>query len=512
MSEYLFDANEIINTREYLFSRPPRAAQAFGLILATALAAAFIWMHYFSMDIYVKASGAIRPVDASSTIRTLTGGLVAEVNMIDGAYVERGDVLFTIDSRTAIMRIDTNRSLLGEANGQLALLQSYRTSIDTERNSVDNSTAAGRQYYILVEKYLNDKKLVLDQDKDTSEKTQYAKQSAQINLESKRSALSILETDLISLEAVKRGIETESMDNFPADLQSAAYKAQLVKHLQELAALRSSQALAEEQAAKLESLYQSGTITQNEVQQANVKVEEAKSSIELQVQSAKLSIEQYIEEARQKILTVKYEILSIENEISSYSLTSSSKLSLEKAKLETLATIDSMILDKETQIKSYESEIASMEAEMDGYVFRAPSSGALNLTNELSPGEYLTAGTDLGSIVPQSTDAFRVVLAVSNKDIAGVEKGQDILIKFLALPYQDFGSVTATIDQVSTDTRYDQSSGTTYYTVEASLPNKPLVSRDGKTENPRVGMAVEGQILSGDISILRFLIKKFLGE
>ncbi|MDR2752260.1 MAG: HlyD family secretion protein [Clostridiales bacterium] len=512
MSEYLFDANEIINTREYLFSRPPRAAQAFGLILTLALVAAFVWMHFFSMDLYVKGSGAIRPVEASSSIKTLTGGLVAEVNMIDGANVEKGAVLFTLDSRTAIMRIETNRSLLNEAHDQLTLLQSYRTSIDTEKNKVDNSTAAGRQYHILVEKYLNDKKLVLNQDKDSSEKTQYAKQSAQINLDSKKSSLSILETDLVALEAFKRGIETESLDNFPTDSQAAPYKAQLSKHLQELNTLRSQQSLAEEQAAKLDSLYQSGAITQNEVQQANVKVEETKNTIELQIQSAKLSIEQVIEETRQKILSVKYEILSIENEISSYSLTSDSKLALENAKLETLATIDSMILDKETQIKTYETDIASMEAEMDGYVFKAPSSGTLNLTNVLSPGEYLQAGVELGSIVPHTTDAFRIVVAVGNKDIAGVEPGQEMRIKFLALPYQDFGSVIVKIDQVSTDTRYDSSSGSTYYSVEANLANEPLVARDGRIEHPKVGMAVEGQIINGDISILKYLLKKFLGE
>jgi HlyD family secretion protein len=153
-----------------------------------------------------------------------------------------------------------------------------------------------------------------------------------------------------------------------------------------------------------------------------------------------------------------------------------------------------------------------MESEIDGYVVKAPSSGALNLTTTISPGELLTAGTDLGSIVPQTSDGFRVVLAVSNKDIAGVSPGQDIRIKFQALPYQDFGAVVVKIDQVSTDTRYDQSSGTTYYTVEAALEDKPLKSRDGRVENPRVGMAVEGQIISGDISILRFLIKKFLGS
>jgi HlyD family secretion protein len=273
--------------------------------------------------------------------------------------------------------------------------------------------------------------------------------------------------------------------------------------------LRIEDEAASKQAANSAVLYEAGVIPKSDLDAANVKAESSKAAISTFSETEKLNLEQSMETIKKTITELQYAVKKAENELLSYSKpNSSAALTVEKLKLDTLSAIDLQIREKEDEIKAVQNETRALEVDMESFKVIAPSSGTLNLVYQLAKGELLAPGTEIGSIVPDVTDSFRITLSVSNKDIASVKAGQKIKLKFLALPYQEYGSAEGTVLQISSDSRSDNTTGESYYTIEASVENKPIKSYKGNDEYIRVGMAVEGQVISGTKSLLRYALEK----
>ncbi|MDR1542593.1 MAG: HlyD family secretion protein [Clostridiales bacterium] len=502
-----YEIAELRDSREILLSEPHHFIAAFTGILFAVLICATVWMYFGVIDVYVKASGVVRPVDAVSVIRSISGGKVDEVFLEDGALVKQGDVLFTFDKESVLLQMENDKQLEQEALDDLECLRQYRECIDLSENKMDESTAKGRQYSLLVEKYLMDKQIAEQQRTEELQNIEHQKESAQLSLSSAKDSLRYSKSELAHLNAYKKAVEDDA-SQAPSESVMGKYAAQLTKYQAQLGDLKDELVNAEEQALKSKQLFEAGASAKTDVDDAAARVASIKASIGSLKQSELLSIEQSVSSVERTIEELEFTIKKAENDVLTFSGDKKSgELIIDKVRLDTLAQIDAEIKSKEKTVKDLQAEMKTLEVQMNDYAITAPTEGVVNLGYQLMKGELLQAGTEIGSIIPADTDVFKVTLSVSNKDIAGVKVGQRIKFKFLALPYQEYGMVDGVVTQIASDASTSQS-GEKYYSVEASLENKPIKSYKGVDEQIKVGMVVEGQVISDTKRILRWALEK----
>ena len=64
------------------------------------------------------------------------------------------------------------------------------------------------------------------------------------------------------------------------------------------------------------------------------------------------------------------------------------------------------------------------------------------------------------------------------------------------------------IKHINADSSYNALTGTSYYLVEAQVDSRPLISYKGEKSTIKVGMTLEGQIITKRKKILHYLLEK----
>ena len=134
--------------------------------------------------------------------------------------------------------------------------------------------------------------------------------------------------------------------------------------------------------------------------------------------------------------------------------------------------------------------------------------GYINLDMELSFGDYLEHGKFIGSIIPKSGDNLRLQMSVSNKDIADIRIGDKVKCRIDALSYKEYGMIEGEIVRISAGSTGNPDSNLGYYIVEATIPNLKMTSHKGKLSEIKVGMFVEGHIITRTRKIIHYLIEQ----
>lgn len=72
-------------------------------LLAAILAAGIGWMYFSDIDMVVKGNSVFRSNEKARYVSADTGGVIAECNTEEGQYVNKGDILFVINSQEQII-------------------------------------------------------------------------------------------------------------------------------------------------------------------------------------------------------------------------------------------------------------------------------------------------------------------------------------------------------------------------------------------------------------------------
>jgi len=64
------------------------------------------------------------------------------------------------------------------------------------------------------------------------------------------------------------------------------------------------------------------------------------------------------------------------------------------------------------------------------------------------------------------------------------------------------------IKKINADSFMDDLTGVSYYLVESNIENKPLLSYTGEKASIKVGMSLEGQIVSERKKVLYIILEK----
>lgn len=170
--------------------------------------------------------------------------------------------------------------------------------------------------------------------------------------------------------------------------------------------------------------------------------------------------------------------------------------------LETTGPV-SQALEQKNRIGRLQSEINVAELSLQQTTITSPVAGIITNLNVRAPGSIVQSGQDLATIVP--TDAPLVVDAqVPNKDIAFIEKGLPVKLKFDAFPSQDYGTIEGKIIEVSPDAQKDEKSGESSYKVIIELQQREIKTKDKKIAL-RPGLTLTADIVTERKSVLRQL-------
>jgi HlyD family secretion protein len=185
----------------------------------------------------------------------------------------------------------------------------------------------------------------------------------------------------------------------------------------------------------------------------------------------------------------------------------SEELVRERHRLDMLTSISDALFTMESTRSTLMMEISRLRMTINEAQITAPIDGVISMFTEINAGDLIQAGVDIAAIIPASDGEHRVMLAISNADIAEIEEGQRINFRFAALPFADFGEMAGRVTRISIDARTG-ADGRSYFLVEAEMESGSLFDRQGAEAHIRVGMMCDARVITGSQRIIHWVLER----
>ncbi|HEX9061915.1 MAG TPA: HlyD family efflux transporter periplasmic adaptor subunit [Clostridia bacterium] len=485
MKAYIQNINEITESREMMEARPNAFVIIFVYLLIAILACALIWSYFGEIDDYSKANGVVRPNDKISTITNKVLGKVENIYFEEGKKVKKGDILYVIEHSTLDIQKSALQNELNKAVKELDNETKLKRSIQDSQNYFDEKNNDERPYYNRYVQY----------------ETDMAVQSKQVDQNTE--SLDKTNSNLKNQELLKQSIEQNK--NLFSENEKVYYN-QYVDYT--LNVKRRQDTVSQKKVAydSAKELYENNAISKHDFDTAQNDYYAAQLDVETYKNQCLLDLNTKIEELLKS--QKEYE-LSIKNVgQNSGNKQQYTEATLEKNRMDTLVQIDTEIETNQKNIDSINKNLDTLNINIADCTVKSPIDGTVNVTTDINKQDLLQAGTEVLTIIPDYSFQYKVELLASNKDIANIKEGQKIKYHFQALPYKEYGEMEGVITKIGMDSKTNSQTGESYYTVEASIKNKPLYSYKGVKGEIKVGMACEAQIITRSKKILYYILEK----
>jgi HlyD family secretion protein len=150
--------------------------------------------------------------------------------------------------------------------------------------------------------------------------------------------------------------------------------------------------------------------------------------------------------------------------------------------------------------------LRAAELSQDRTQIRAPVNGVIASLDVPGAGAVVEQGSRIATIVPKDARLVAEV-QVPNKDVAFVAPGRRAKVKIDAFPYQDYGTITGRVSNVSPDARADERFGS-FYKVTISLDQEAF-RVGGQSLSLRSGLTLTAGIVTERKSVLSLLLDPF---
>lgn len=139
---------------------------------------------------------------------------------------------------------------------------------------------------------------------------------------------------------------------------------------------------------------------------------------------------------------------------------------------------------------------------------RSPVDGVVNDVQVTTIGGYVSPGQKIMQVVPVG-EKLLVEARVKPNDIAFIKTGDRAVVKVTAYDFSIYGGLSGTVQQVSADSVYDETTREAYFTVVVETDRAWLGS--GAHRLPITpGMVCDVEILTGRKSVLAYLLKPIM--
>jgi len=501
---YIQNISELSDSREMLESKPHAFMAWFAYLLIAIIAAALVWSYYGEIEEYVRASGVVRPGDNISTVRNALTGTIDTVYMEEGILVQKGDTLYTVDTSALILDQEDCLQMIEKLETERAQLLTFRQSIQEDTNLFNPEDEDELGYYNRVLKYTVDRKANAEQInnanldlKQTANDMGASKTSVQTQLTEANELYTQQSTLLASIE--------QKTDLF--EQKDSEYHRRFEDYLYSQNRLDTAYTQAVEAYDNQTLLYESGIVTQKDVENAKRIADSAKQDADKFRNESIMSVQQAVNQTRQNIQDLTNAVNKWDSGALAYGGRQQDvNLMLDKMKLDMLVQIEDSLVNNKANLDKVNSDLRSIALSLEKSVVVSPITGILNMYTEINAGDIVQPGMEIATIIPDTGTNYKIQLMVSNKDIASINGDQIIRYHFHALPYREYGEASGIVQKIGTDARVEQNQS--YYLIEATIDETELTSYKGDTGQIKVGMACDAQVVTQSKKILFWLLEK----
>jgi len=219
--------------------------------------------------------------------------------------------------------------------------------------------------------------------------------------------------------------------------------------------------------------------------------------------------------ARHRVLEVKQERLGAEHDLKT---AISQRRELKEAEAELNAKIAhyksqfrkqnaETLTEATQQLAAVEQEIVKAEVRTQAQILTAPVDGVVQQLQIHTIGGVVTPAQELMLIVPDE-ETLEVEALLENKDIGFVEEGQQAEVKIDAFPFTKYGTIEATLTDISNDAVVDETKGLVFKTQVALTRSVMQIGKRQVKLTP--GMSVTVEVKTGTRRVIEFFLAPLL--
>lgn len=160
------------------------------------------------------------------------------------------------------------------------------------------------------------------------------------------------------------------------------------------------------------------------------------------------------------------------------------------------------------RLEGLEQIVAGRQDQVRRTVVRSPAAGTVNHVHTKTLGGVIQPGEPIVDIVPDD-DTLLVEAKIRPADIAFLSPGQKAVLKFTAYDFSMFGGLEGIVEHISADTIQDEIDKEHYYQIKVRNQSGGLTAKDGSALPIIPGMVTEVDILTGQRTVLQYLLKPF---
>lgn len=467
----LSDSKEMMNVKPYPFGT------YFIYFVLSLLLISITWSYFGEIDIVVKSPGMVRPKTGLSTLTAKASGKIILSNFENGDFVKKGDTILLLEQDSLIIQRESTIIDLEKSRHDMLMSEKFIESINENINKFDIETEG--DYY---QEYLK-----------------YQMETTKIS-ESISGYLKKIRDESYKVDRYKTLIESMRLerDKFTAENE---YKLNYLDYKYKLEELMNQVNQSKKNYESLILLNDSGSISDKDLSDSKRIYDTSKNALDKFKNESLLSAQSMLDNYENNLFDYKMELnrLTPENQL----LSGSSYF-----ENNTLITANKQLETYTVNTQNLEDNLKKLDIEILNYDIKSPIDGVVNFDKSYSMGDVVNAGTNIGTIIPRGEEAYKIQLYIPNKDITLVSVGDKVKFRLDALPYKEYGMLGGIVTMISPDSSVNQASGTSYYLVEASIENKPLTSYKGQESSIKVGMTLEGHVVTKRKKILNYLLEK----
>lgn len=169
---------------------------------------------------------------------------------------------------------------------------------------------------------------------------------------------------------------------------------------------------------------------------------------------------------------------------------------------ETNSAFNNQIITAEKRIIELENNLVKAKQILAQTTITAPVDGTVLSLTVKTIGGVVNAGQQLAQIVPEKVPLY-VDAALDNQDIGFVKPGQRVVVKVATYPFQRYGYLEGTVENISPDSIQDDKKGL-IYKAKIKLNDEKSSKQNQLKLLP--GMSVSAEITTGQRRIIEFFL------
>ncbi|RYC76333.1 HlyD family type I secretion periplasmic adaptor subunit [Candidatus Nanoperiomorbus periodonticus] len=271
-----------------------------------------------------------------------------------------------------------------------------------------------------------------------------------------------------------------------ASAKEQALKGSIASHQRQLQFNQQTKAQLEGEAQKLKD-------RQTKVKQ---KLESANAIERIRLQNELDTLEQRITTANSAATSQGQQVL--QSQLTLAQAQSQSQVSL----AETNSSISGQVIAQEQRIAELENNLAKAKRALEQTTITAPVDGTILALNTRTIGGVVNVAELIAQIVPDN-DLLYIDVTLDNQDVGFVGVGQRVVVKVATYPFQRYGYLEGTVENISPDAIQDEKKGLVY---KAKVKLSGVNSSKKNRLKLLPGMSVSAEITTGKRRIIEFFL------